>query len=171
MVPNLRGVSPNALLDQSQADICSNVKSSLEVQNFLEYYIGDGEINSPESLLDSVQLSGISHFGITACLAIPELRGLVIGIYFLVFRHKGTDFNFRHCRILAFLVWSKSLKSSKRGSKLDKEKKRCGYCNGSPQFNLPCIACFLDSTKSYIVRSKHPSVYDCCWAVANNAHF
>ena len=96
MVPNLRGVSPNALLDQSQADICSNVKSSLEVQNFLEYYIGDGEINPPESLLDSVQLSGISHFGITACLAIPELRGLVIGIYFLVFRHKGTDFNFSH---------------------------------------------------------------------------
>ena len=81
------------LLDQSKADICSNVKSSLEVQNFLEYYIGDGEINSPESLLDSVQLSGISHFGITACLTIPELRGLMIGIYFLIFRHKGMAFN------------------------------------------------------------------------------
>ena len=80
-------------LDHSKADICSNVKSSLEVQNFLEYYIGDGEINSPESLLDSVQLSGISHFGITACLAIPELRGLMIGIYFLIFRHKGTGFS------------------------------------------------------------------------------
>ena len=80
-------------LDHSKADICSNVKSSLEVQNFLEYYIGDGEINSPESLLDSVQLSGISHFGITACLAIPELRGLIIGIYFLIFRHKGAGFS------------------------------------------------------------------------------
>ena len=58
----------------------------------MEYYIGDGEIIAPESLLDSVKLSGISHFGITACLAIPELRGLIIGIYFLIFRHKGTDF-------------------------------------------------------------------------------
>ena len=59
----------------------------------MEYYIGDGEINSPESLLDSVHLSGISHFGITACLTIPELRGLMIGIYFLIFRHKGMGFN------------------------------------------------------------------------------
>ena len=99
---NLLRINLNALLDQSKADICSNVKSSLEVQNFLEYYIGDGEINSPGSLLDSVQLSGISHFGITACLAIPELRGLVIGIYFLVFRHKGTGFNFSYGRILIF---------------------------------------------------------------------
>ena len=87
------GLLTRNFVDHSKADICSNVKSSLEVQNFLEYYIGDGEINSPESLLDSVHLSGISHFGITACLTIPELRGLMIGIYFLIFRHKGTAFN------------------------------------------------------------------------------
>ena len=69
-------------------DLCSNKKSIHHLAVFMEDMIGDGIMHYPNTTLDHIKSVGLSHFAMAACLIIPEIRGFIVSLYFVIFRHR-----------------------------------------------------------------------------------
>ena len=54
----------------------------------MEELIGNGFPHYPETIADSIKSVGLSHFAMAACLIIPEIRGFIVSLYFVIFCHR-----------------------------------------------------------------------------------
>lgn len=70
------------------SDLCSNKKSIDHLAIFMEDLIGDGIAHYSDTKIDRVKSVGLSHFAMAACLIIPEIRGFIVSLYFVIFRHR-----------------------------------------------------------------------------------
>ena len=85
------------------SDLCSNKKSIQHLSIFMEELIGNGRPHKPETVEDGIKSIGLSHFAMAACLIIPEIRGFIVSLYFVIFRHQEVK-NSTKARNVALIV-------------------------------------------------------------------
>ena len=85
------------------SDLCSNKKSINHLSIFMEELVGNGVPHKPQTIDDGIKSVGLSHFAMAACLIIPEIRGFIVSLYFVIFRNREVK-NSTKTRNVALIV-------------------------------------------------------------------